>query len=190
MILFVDACARKGSRTRELAEAVLQNASSDGAEVRRVQLYDLDLKPLTEEVLAKRDEATKKGDFSDEFYDLAKEFSKADTVIIAAPYWDLSFPAILKLYIEHISINGITFMYDASGMPRGLCKGEKLYYVTTSGGEIGAYNFGYQYIKAVSEGLFGIRETVCYRAVGLDMDSVDADKVLSNAKERIAELVH
>ena len=189
MILFIDACARDCSRTRELAEAVLANIPYADPEVERLSLYELNPKPVTEEITRSRDCALKTGDFSDPFYDPARQFARADTIIMAAPYWDLSFPAILKVYIENISVNGITFRYDENGVPHGLCRCDMLYYVTTSGGEIGQNNFGYDYIKALSLGLFGIKDSMCIRAVGLDLVSVDAEMVMDNAKARLKELL-
>ena len=78
--------------------------------------------------------------------------------MIAAPFWDLSFPAILKLYIENIYITGIVSEYTENGMPHGLCKAKKLYYVTTAGGP---YNpdFSYGYIKSLVTDYFGIKDT-------------------------------
>ena len=188
MILFADACARVNSRSRELAEAVLSQLSIGDHDVERVNLYEQDLKPLTEAVIQMRDEALKRSDFSDPYFDLAKQFSRADTIVMAAPYWDMSFPAVLKLYIENISVCGITFRYEENGMPHGLCRAYKLYYVTTAGGEIGSYNFGYDYIKALSLGLYGVKDASCIRVVGLDMDTVDADSVMENAKKHIAKM--
>ena len=189
MILFIDACAREKSRTRELAKSVLSNIPYGEDKEELVNLYDTGLSPVTEEIISKRDAALSTGDFSDPCFAPARQFAEAETIIIAAPYWDLSFPAILKVYIENISVNGITFEYDESGIPHGLCHAKKLYYVTTSGGEIGKNNFGYEYIKAVSLGLFGIEDTSCIRAVGLDIASVDEKKVLENAKNQLKSLI-
>ena len=50
--LVLDACARKESRTRKIYEAYLN--SLDG-EIKILKLYDLDLKPLNEEMLNRRD---------------------------------------------------------------------------------------------------------------------------------------
>lgn len=62
--------------------------------------------------------------FSDAYFDWAKEFASADAVVIAAPYWDFSFPAVLKQYLEAITIVGLTFYYTEEGFPKGLCKAE------------------------------------------------------------------
>ena len=187
MVLFVDACAREKSRTRKIAEALLHGLQE--AEIETVDLYSEDLKPLIGEQILFRDRALQEGDFSDEYFDLAKQFANADLIIMAAPYWDMSFPAILKLYVERISVNGITFRYREDGTPEGLCRGKKLFYVTTSGGEIGKYNFGYDYIKALTMALFGIDDATCVRVVGLDMEGTDVAEVLANAENGIKELL-
>ena len=70
-----------------------------------------------------------------------------------------------------------------------MCNAKKLYYVTTSGGEIGDNNYGYDYVKALTTGLFGVRDTMCIRAVGLDLFSVDAGKVLDNAKAQLKDIL-
>ena len=51
----------------------------------------------------------------------ARQFAEADQIVIAAPFWDLSFPAILKAYMEQITVSGITFEY-INGRPCGRCK--------------------------------------------------------------------
>ncbi len=189
MILFIDACVRNNSRTRELAEAVLENIPYADRTVERLSLYELDLKPVTEEIIEARNSSQKTGDFSSPIYAPARQFAKADIIIMAAPYWDCSFPAVLKLYIENICVNGITFMYDENGIPHGMCRCDMLYYVTTAGGEIGQNNFGYDYIKALGLGLLGVKDSMCIRAVGLDLVSVDAEMVMDNAKARLKELL-
>ncbi len=183
-LLFINACVRSVSRTHRLAEA-LENRFYEGYTVNEVNLYEISIPELNEERIRARDEALSRGDFSDPCFDLAKQFSQADRIIVAAPYWDLSFPAVLKTYLEAVSVNGITFMYSAEGIPQGLCKAEKLYYVTTSGGEIGELNYGYDYVKALSTVLFGVKDTVCIRAVGLDLEGADAESVIGNAIDNI-----
>ena len=186
MILFIDACARQESRTRRLADMVLSNiCEKKDTDIVTVELYKEELKPVTQEMIKIRDKALADRDFSSSFFDMARQFADADIIVMAAPYWDFSFPAILKTYIENISVNGICFEYDDKGVPHGLCRAEKLYYVTTSGGEIGKLNFGYDYIKALVTGLYGIADAACIRAVGLDIYGNDPEFILNNAKEQL-----
>jgi FMN-dependent NADH-azoreductase len=63
----------------------------------------------------------------------AYQFAEADKYIIAAPFWNLSFPAILKAYIDYICVTGITFKYTAEG-PVGLGQGKKAVHIVARGG--------------------------------------------------------
>ena len=50
----------------------------------------------------------------------AFQFLNADKYIFAEPLWNLGIPAILKAYIDYITINTVTFKYTIDG-PVGLC---------------------------------------------------------------------
>ncbi len=168
--LFINACIRPESRTLKLAKELLSKLEKEtGIPAEILNLEDADLKPLSNADIVKRDNALETGDFSDSFFRYAKQFAGADTMVMAAPYWDLSFPALVKLYFEAISVNGITFRYTPEGYPQGLCKAKKFYYVTTSGGYIGEYDFGFQYAKSLVQLLYGIPEAECIKAEGLDI---------------------
>ena len=113
-ILFVNACVRPCSRTLELANTLLQELKGT---VQEIRLYETDLPALDLKGMEKRDEAVRENDFSDPAFDLARQFASADVIVIAAPYWDLMFPAVLKSYLENITVSGITFRYSEKGRP-------------------------------------------------------------------------
>lgn len=184
-LLVINACARKESRTYRLARALMDRIPVP-CEIDEVKLFETEMPVLDEARIAARDMALSTNDFSDEYFGQAKKFAEADRIIVAAPYWDLSFPAVLKQYLEMICINGITFRYTPEGMPVGMCKAKKLYYVTTAGGEIGDFNFGYDYVKNLATLLLGVERTYCIRAVGLDIYGVDTEAVLKNAVDNLA----
>ncbi len=188
MILFINACARKESRTLRLARALEEKIDPLGT-VEEVDLYNFELPPLDQDRIYMRDRALAENDFSDVYFDTSKQFAKADDIIIAAPYWDLSFPAVLKQYLETVSVNGIAFRYTQEGDPEGLCRAKRLYYVMTAGGEVGNFNLGYDYVKALTMGLFGVKRTWCVRAVGLDIIGVDAEAVMQNAISNLGMIV-
>ena len=158
-ILFINACIRPNSRTLELANCVLEKLSG---EVEEVKLYEEELFPLTLKEMALREKSAKNKDFSHDAFRLAKQFALADTIVLAAPYWDLMFPAIVKNYFEIITVNGLTFAYGENGIPHGLCKAKKLIYVTTAGGPI-VYNFGFDYVNALAKSFYGIKEVKCVK---------------------------
>ena len=108
MLLFIDACVRRESRTRRLAERYLAGV---GGEVKRLRLEDMDFPRVDEAFLRWRDGCIARGDYASERFDLARDFAAAKEIVIAAPYWDLSFPAMLKQFFEQICVLGLTFRY-------------------------------------------------------------------------------
>ena len=181
-ILLINACVRPDSRTMELAQTLLKKLKGDVEEAR---LYDMLLPALDLKGMERRNQACEKNDFSDPCFDVAKQFAAADTIVIAAPYWDLMFPAVLKNYLENITVSGLTFRYSEQGRPQSLCRAKKLYYVTTSGGFIGKNDFGFSYVKALAQNFFGITDVHRYAAEGLDILGADVDKILNETKQTI-----
>ena len=184
-ILFVNGCARENSRTRELAECVLDTLNGEREEV---NLFKTQLPVLDVNGLAARDKASQSRNFFDDLFNLAKQFSVADTIVIAAPYWDLMFPAVVKSYLEAVTVSGLTFVYGDDGIPKGLCKAKELIYVTTSGGPIFC-NFGFEYVSALAKSFYGIEDVKFISAQGLDIRGADVDTILKNAKESVKELL-
>ena len=178
MILYVNACVRRDSRTKRLAECLLEKLDEPFTEVRLENIVF----PVTNEAfLTKRDELIEAEDFSNPAFSLAKQFAAADRIVIAAPYWDLSFPASLKQYLEKINIPGVTFFYTPEGIPQGLCRAEELVYVTTAGGTFVPEEFGFGYVKALAQNYYGIPNVRLVRAAGLDLDGADPERILREA---------
>ena len=184
MILYVNACVRKESRTEKVAARVL--AAFDGP-VQEVVLGKLSFPRTDEAFLLSRDQLIKSGQRDAPMFTLANQFAEADRIVIAAPYWDLSFPAALKQYIEQINVTGITFRYTDQGLPEGLCRAEELIYITTAGGAYVPDEYGYGYIKALAENFYGIPKVRLIIAKGLDIEGADEKKILSDCLERIGE---
>ena len=184
-ILFINVCVRKDSRTNRLAHSLLERLDGQVTEVCPDREYML--KPLSEERLRRRDELLAAGEFSAEELSAARSFAEADIIVIAAPYWDLSFPSLLKIYFENVTVCGVTFRYNDKGIPEGLCRAEKLYYVTTSGGPI-IYNMGFEYADTLSKVFYGIEETHFISAEGLDIVGADAEGILNDAVNSLCKI--
>ena len=178
MILFINACVRRGSRTRKLAEAVLSRPDEPFEEV---CLEDIDFPVADEAFLSHRDELINEGRFDDPTFAFARQFSEADEIVIAAPFWDLSFPASLKQYFEQINVIGITFRYTKEGIPEGLCKASRLTYVTTAGGNYFPEEYGFGYVKALAQNFYGIQDVRLLKAVGLDIVGAKPEEILRKA---------
>ncbi|MEG1747426.1 MAG: NAD(P)H-dependent oxidoreductase, partial [Oscillospiraceae bacterium] len=112
-VLFVNACMRGPgiSRTRVLCDKFLETLTALSPRL-ELQEYDLTAAPLSP--LTASDVATREApdvSLEDPMFAPARAFADADLIVIGAPYWDLSFPAALKAFAEHISVKGITFRY-------------------------------------------------------------------------------
>lgn len=178
MLLFINACVREDSRTRKLADALLKKLNEEYVEVK---LENCDFPLVNAEFLKKRDSLIAEEKWDDPLFDLARQFAEADTIVVAAPYWDLSFPASMKQYFEQINVLGITFEYSPEGLPIPRCKADKLYYVTTAGGAFVPEEFGFGYVKALSQGFYGINDVEMIRATGLDIYGADVDAIVNDA---------
>jgi FMN-dependent NADH-azoreductase len=178
MILYINACVREKSRTKQLADRLV---SKMGGEAVELYLGGIVFPEVDEAFLKNRDRLIAAGEFRNPLFDLARHFAEADQIVIAAPYWDLSFPSVLKQYFEQINVSGITFMYTSDGYPKGLCKAGKLYYVMTAGGMYVPEEFGYGYVKALANGFYNIRDVILIKAVGLDIDGADVDGIMQEA---------
>lgn len=185
-LLFINACVRgRDSRTLVLAEHLLAcikeaNSHDMAFQIEEIRLSTENLLPLNYERLLRREELLMAGQLEDSMFDYANAVAQADMLVIAAPYWDMSFPASLKIFFEMASVDGITFTYAEDGTPVGLSVAEDVYYVTTSGGYIGGCNFGFEYVSALCK-LYGIQNTHFVSAQGLDLDGADVQAILEEA---------
>ena len=177
-ILLINACVREGSRTLRLAERVLTHL--DG-EVKEINLEREALRPLDAGTLARRQAILQSGALDDPMLRYAHAFAAADEIVIAAPYWDLSFPAALKTFFEHITVTGVTFSYSDDGHPIGHCRAKRLFYVTTAGGPILPPNHGFTYARDLAATFYGIPEAVLFSAEMLDVIGEDVEGRLRDA---------
>ena len=184
MTLFINACVRRGSRTKRLADCVLAERSGP---VTELCLGEIGFEPTDEAYLIRRDRRIAEKAFDDPIFQWARQFAAADRIVIAAPYWDLSFPAVLKQYLEKVSVPGITFFYTPEGIPQGLCRARELVYVSTAGGTYVPEAFGFGYVKALARDYYGIGNVRLVQAVGLDLDGADPERILRESMERIGD---
>lgn len=182
MLLFINACVRADSRTKRLADCLLSALGEPATELR---LADLSFPPVDEAFLQRRDQLLAERNYDHPMFDLARQFAAADTIVIAAPFWDLSFPTTLKAYLEQINVVGVTFRYTPEGVPEGLCRAKKLYYVTTVGGDYFPEAFGFGYVEALAKNFYGIPEVELIHAKGLDIWGAPVEEILRASEEEI-----
>ena len=185
-ILFINACVRPESRTLRLARHILDRL--DGT-VETLDLQREQIPPLDNATLEYRIARLEAGRTDDPLFAYARQFAAADEIVIAAPYWDLSFPASLKTYIEAINVLGITFDFDERGVAHGRCRARRLIYVTTAGGPILDDQLGYGYIQTLCRSFYGIPETLYVKAEGLDVIGAPVESLLTAAAQEADRLL-
>ncbi|EJX10578.1 FMN-dependent NADH-azoreductase 2 [gut metagenome] len=186
-ILFVHACVRPESRTMRLARRVLAHLRKQDEEavVEEVNLVEENIPVIDRwEMLEHRASCLKDGQADAPALKYARQFAEADTVVVAAPYWDLAFPAMVKVYTEQITVTGLTFRYSEQGVPVGLCRARRLIYVMTAGGPIRA-NFGFDYWAALCRNFFGIEEVQLFKAENLDVVGNDVEAIMAAALDEV-----
>lgn len=119
-------------------DAYKENHQND--EVKHIDLFKEEIPMIDKDVLTgwgklrNGDELTKEEQQKvNRFSEILDEFLSADKYVFVSPMWNLSFPPVLKSYIDAISIAGKTFKYTAEG-PQGLLTDKKVLHIQSRGG--------------------------------------------------------
>ncbi len=186
-VLYINACVRgELSRTQKIANTFLDELERTNPNVEITEKNLMLMNPLFLNYFSfkQREELISQGKLSHPSFDLANEFAQTDKIVIAAPLWELSFPAVLRVYIENVSVAGISFKYTNEGSV-GLCRADKLMYITTRGGDFSSpplseVEMGASFLKAMCT-MYGIKDFQCISVNGLDMDGTDPDRLVNEA---------
>jgi len=97
----------------------------------------------------------------------------------------LSFPALLKVYIENLCVQGITFDCNETGGCFGVCRATKMLFLTTRGGALegSPMDNGTKYLGDMAK-FFGIPSFEHIAADGLDLGLEPVEDILSRAIAR------
>ncbi len=186
--LIVDCCLRGAvSRTARLMEAFVAALPEDVA-AERLVLEEEALSCLVGAHFEQRQCLLDAGALDHPRFRYARQFAAADIVCVAAPFWDLSFPALLKVYVEQVSVDGITFTAREDGLV-GLCRGTDLVLLTTRGGiyDGSPMEMGSRYLDAM-HAFFGFDRYRCVAADGLDIVGADVETILERAMDEARAL--
>ena len=189
-VLYIDCCIRRElSRTRLLAEAFLKIIENDDAfEIEWLCLMDEPLHYFVDGFFDQRERLIAEGRFDHPRFRYAHQFQQANKIIIAAPFWDLSFPALLKVYIENLCVEGITFGCDENGT-FGTCQADRLLFLTTRGDDLtdSPLEMGARYLEAMCT-FWGIKRFDCIAADGMDLGLEAPQVILERAIQRASDL--
>ena len=168
-LIVINACVRQAdSRTLRIAEPIIDALSKRYGTV-QYNLPEMDgILPLTPALYAERGS----GEIPAWALAAAGEIAGADRILIAAPFWDMSFPAVLKCFFEQTSLFDVTFT-DTGKTCIGLCKAPKVLYITTRGMDIATGSEREQatpYLKALGT-LWNLGELTTISARNMDYSS-------------------
>ena len=163
-LFYIDSCLRSVSKTKRIADALIYRLS-DKYEVDTIRLSEYDFPVVKNDILNERSN----GYVPEEYVQIARKIAAADRLVISAPFWDMSFPSALKVFLENMSLFNVTFASNEKEC-YGLCKAEKVLYITTRGMNIKTGDEMEQatpYIKAISK-LWGLGELHVIAAENMD----------------------
>ncbi|MBR2851092.1 MAG: NAD(P)H-dependent oxidoreductase [Anaerotignum sp.] len=189
-VLFIDCCIRREhSRSKALADHFIGELQKiEEYEIETLCLMDENLSYFSEGFFLQRERLLEQGNFDHPRFRYAHQFAAADKIVIAAPFWDLSFPALLKVYIENLCVDGITFHTDEQGL-HGLCKADHMVFLTARGGiyKDSDMEQGSRYLEQMA-GFFGIEKYDCVAAEGLDIGAWPVEELMDQAKAQATEV--
>lgn len=189
-VLFVDCCIRReDSRSKQLADHFLAELHKSGEyEIETLCLMDENLSYFSDGFFQQRERLLADGKMDHPRFRYAHQFAEADKIVIAAPFWDLSFPALLKVYIENLCVDSITFHTDEHGL-HGLCKADHMVFLTARGAFYtdSPLEQGSRYLEQMA-GFFGIEKYDCVAAEGLDIGAWPVEELMDKAKVQAAEV--
>lgn len=163
-LIYIDATMRAESRTRKIARPIVAELAKR-YEIETISLDGAGFPAVDGKILEDRNN----GIVPEEYAEMARRIAAADRIVIAAPFWDMSFPAALKVFFENMSLFHITFDSDNTHC-YGLCKCSKVLYITTRGMNIHTGDPQEQatpYIKALSC-LWGLGDVYVVSAENMD----------------------
>ena len=180
-IFYVDACLRTGSNTKKIADAIIAKLA-ERYEIETVRLSENAFPVVNNDILNDR----ANGIVPEEYVEMAKKLAAADRLVIAAPFWDMSFPGALKVFLENMSLFNVIFGSNEKEC-YGLCKAEKVLYITTRGMNVStgdALEQATPYIKAIGK-LWGLGELHVISAQNMDYSTEEqkAEKVRDAIEE-------
>ncbi|HHY77153.1 MAG TPA: FMN-dependent NADH-azoreductase [Clostridiales bacterium] len=125
---------------------------------------------------------------------LCDQFISADTYVIAAPMWSLSYPSVLKRYIDCIILNDKVIKVSPEEVTGLLDDKERtMVYIQSSGGKYpkllsGKFNHGIEYFEDLFKFL-GIKRFEKILVEGVDDPDIGREKAITKACQDIESII-
>ncbi|NPC94189.1 FMN-dependent NADH-azoreductase [Bacillus sp. WMMC1349] len=123
--------------------------------------------------------------------ELSDQFVEADQYVFVTPFWNFSFPPVMKAYFDSIAVAGKTFKYTEQG-PVGLLTDKKALHIQARGGyysegPAAELEMGHRYMTVMMQ-FFGVPSFEGFFIEGHNAEPDKAEEIKKNAIARAAEL--
>ncbi|WP_071394673.1 FMN-dependent NADH-azoreductase [Bacillus tuaregi] len=125
--------------------------------------------------------------------ELSDQFVTGDKFVFVTPLWNLSFPPVVKAYIDSIAVAGKTFKYTENGSV-GLLTDKKVLHIQARGGiysegPAAAFEMGHRYLQVIM-GFFGVPSVDGLFIEGHAAMPDKAEEIKQNGIARARDLAH
>lgn len=125
--------------------------------------------------------------------ELSDQFISADKFVFVTPFWNFSFPPVMKAYLDSVSVAGKSFKYTEQG-PVGLLTDKKALHIQARGGfysegPAAELEMGHRYIGVMMQ-FFGVPSFDGLFVEGHNAAPEKAQEIKENAIARAKDLAH
>ncbi len=138
-ILILNAHPNRDSFCNALAESYRSGAESSSADVKLINLIDLDFDPILKSTNSQDNE------LEPDILKVQEKISKANHLVFVYPNWWGTYPALLKGFFDRVFTSGFAFRYQTKKpMPEKLLTGKSARVIVTMDTPTWYYSIGYR----------------------------------------------
>ncbi|MCG7378713.1 NAD(P)H-dependent oxidoreductase [Paenibacillus sp. ACRSA] len=125
--------------------------------------------------------------------EISDQFAAADKYVFVTPFWNLSYPPMMKAYFDAVSVAGKAFKY-IEGRPVGLLTDKKALHIQARGGVFSEapaseFEMGHRHMQVMMK-FFGVPSFEHIVLEGLAKSHLNANEIKENAIQRAKDLAH
>ena len=125
--------------------------------------------------------------------ELSDQFIGADKYVFVTPFWNFSFPPVMKAYIDSVAVAGKSFKYTEQG-PVGLLTDKKAIHIQARGGiysegPAAGMEMGHRYLSIIMQ-FFGVPSFEGVFVEGHAAMPGKAEEIKQNAISRAKDAAH
>lgn len=125
--------------------------------------------------------------------ELSDQFAAADKYVFVTPFWNFSFPPVMKAYLDSVAVAGKAFKYTAEG-PIGLLTDKKALHIQARGGfysegPAAELEMGHRYLNIMMN-FFGVPSLEGIFIEGHNAQPDKAQEIKENGIARAKDLAH